>query len=149
MRCGIYSGALIVYTGIGGRTEFCGEAVNSAKRIMDVADDHILCSVSTLKKYKNKTLINHGWINQKPKMYYVKHLDRVHVTNIYKSRRKKAIYGRKTPPDKYLSEKFRYARQKLKGKQNDILKANKLCCVAITAVGFLQLIKKASQIISL
>jgi hypothetical protein len=83
LRIGLHSGDLSVIEDINGNSNFCGQAINQAQRIMDLGggEGHILCSVdfyqSTLSSNKVKNEISkqvheygnsRGLISMKPKL---------------------------------------------------------------------------------
>ena len=144
LRCGIHTAPLICYVGLGGITNFCGEAINYAKRVMDIGDDHVICSVSAFNRIGKEIFDKHNWKYDKAKMYYVKHRERVHIRNItkvIKMGKDKYTFGCRVNPSKYMSAKFEYRHKGFKKKQSDILKAKKLTCVAITSIGLMRVLR--------
>ncbi len=86
IRCGIHAGALLVYEDINNSAGFCGTAVNMAKRIMDIAEDQILCSNTAYREVLADAIDRHpSWECSPSEIYYVKHGDRVHVRNLWRS----------------------------------------------------------------
>ncbi|NQU05767.1 MAG: hypothetical protein HQ568_06725 [Calditrichaeota bacterium] len=147
IRCGIHYGSLLIYEDINGNANFCGSAVNMAKRIMDTAQKHILCSRTGfdmligagIEKRKN------GWIHSPAKVYYVKHGKRVHLINLCKEVTwygKKRMIGDLNMPTKYMSEKFEYLTDDLQEIQEDLLDVKNLYCIALTAAGLSKKIKR-------
>ena len=67
-----------------GNWNFCGDGVNYPKRIMDIADTHIVCSSSIFGLHIGTYFRKLKWKPSHSKIYYVKHGNRVHIKNIYK-----------------------------------------------------------------
>lgn len=143
VRCGLHSGALLIYEDINNSVSFCGEPINVAKRIMDLGDDHILCSNTAFNQHLEDALRNRKWTyDNEFTIYHVKHSERVYVRNLFK-RKKNREYGNRKPPSHYLSGRFEFEPQ-FSMVQSDIINARNMDCVAITATKLLR--KMASYI---
>lgn len=141
LRCGIHVDTLLVYKGINDINNFCGRGVNMAKRVMDAGEDHFLCSSTAYEQIGAKAFRKKNWNISEPKVYYTKHKNRVHVRNIWKNE-----IGNEENPYQYISEKFIYGHKGIASnkKQDDIINAKYLCCVAITGIGLIRLLTEYS-----